>query len=36
MKEVLEPGLVELFVRSIDTVQATITRFKLAAQPPIC
>jgi NTE family protein len=32
--EMLEPGLVELFVRSIDTVQATITRFKLAAQPP--
>jgi NTE family protein len=31
---VLEPGLLELFVRSIDTVQATITRFKLAAQPP--
>jgi NTE family protein len=31
---VLEPGLVELFVRSLDTVQATITRFKLAAQPP--
>jgi NTE family protein len=30
----LEPGLVELFVRSLDTVQATITRFKLAAQPP--
>jgi NTE family protein len=32
--DVLEPGLLELFVRSIDTVQATITRFKLAAQPP--
>ena len=32
--DVLEPGLVELFVRSIDTVQASITRFKLAAQPP--
>jgi NTE family protein len=29
-----EPGLVELFVRSLETVQATITRLKLAAQPP--
>jgi NTE family protein len=29
-----EPGLVELFGRSLDTVQATITRLKLAAQPP--
>ena len=29
-----EPGLVELFARSLDTVQATITRLKLAAQPP--
>ena len=29
-----EPGVVELFVRSIETVQATVTRLKLAAQPP--
>jgi len=29
-----EPGLVELFARSLDTVQAAITRLKLAAQPP--
>lgn len=32
--DVHEPGVVELFVRSLDTVQATLTRFKLAAQPP--
>jgi len=32
--DVHEPGLVELFGRSLDTVQATITRLKLAAQPP--
>ena len=32
--DVAEPGLVELFIRSLDTVQATITRLKLAAQPP--
>lgn len=29
-----EPGAIELFARSLDTVQATLTRFKLAAQPP--
>lgn len=29
-----EPGVVELFARSLDTVQETITRLKLAAQPP--
>ncbi len=29
-----EVGMVELFARSLDTVQATLTRFKLAAQPP--
>jgi NTE family protein len=29
-----DPGVVELFARSLDTVQATITRLKLAAQPP--
>jgi NTE family protein len=29
-----EPGVVELFVCSIETVQATVTRLKLAAQPP--
>jgi NTE family protein len=29
-----DPGIVELFARSLDVVQATITRFKLAAQPP--
>jgi NTE family protein len=28
------PGIVELFARSLDTVQETVTRFKLAAQPP--
>jgi NTE family protein len=31
---VAEPGLLELFARSLDTVQETLTRFKLAAQPP--
>lgn len=29
-----EPGAFELFARSLDTVQETITRLKLAAQPP--
>lgn len=29
-----EPGALDLFARSLDTVQATLTRFKLAAQPP--
>ena len=29
-----DPGLLETFARSLDTVQATLTRFKLAAQPP--
>lgn len=29
-----EPGTVELFARSLDAVQATVTRLKLAAQPP--
>ena len=29
-----EMGMVELFARSLDTVQSTLTRFKLAAQPP--
>lgn len=29
-----DPGFVELFARSLDTVQETITRLKLAAQPP--
>jgi NTE family protein len=29
-----EPGALDLFTRSLDTVQATLTRFKLAAQPP--
>lgn len=28
------PGMVELLTRSLDTVQETITRLKLAAQPP--
>jgi NTE family protein len=31
---IAEPGLLELFARSLDTVQETLTRFKLAAQPP--
>jgi NTE family protein len=29
-----DPGILELFGRSLDVVQETITRFKLAAQPP--
>ena len=29
-----EPSMLELFARSLDTVQETITRLKLAAQPP--
>lgn len=29
-----EPGVFELFARSLDVVQETITRLKLAAQPP--
>jgi NTE family protein len=29
-----EPGAFELFARSLDTVQETITRLKLAAEPP--
>jgi NTE family protein len=29
-----DPGMLELFARSLDVVQETITRFKLAAQPP--
>lgn len=29
-----EPGALDLFARSLDTVQAALTRFKLAAQPP--
>ena len=32
--EVADTGLLETFARSLDVVQATITRFKLAAQPP--
>lgn len=31
---VREPGLLELFSRTLDVVQETITRLKLAAQPP--
>jgi NTE family protein len=30
----VDPGLLETFARSLDIVQETITRFKLAAQPP--
>jgi NTE family protein len=33
-KRIVEPGMLELFARSLDVVQETITRFKLAAQPP--
>jgi NTE family protein len=33
-KRMVEPGMLELFARSLDVVQETITRFKLAAQPP--
>jgi NTE family protein len=29
-----EPSVIDLFARSLDTVQETITRLKLAAQPP--
>ena len=29
-----EPSVLELFARSLDTVQITLTRFRLAAQPP--
>ena len=29
-----DPGILELFARSLDAVQETVTRFKLAAQPP--
>ena len=29
-----DPGMLELFARSLDAVQETVTRFKLAAQPP--
>ena len=32
--EVADTGLLETFARSLDVVQATVTRFKLAAQPP--
>lgn len=32
--ESADPGILELFARSLDTVQETITRLKLAAQPP--
>jgi len=32
--EPADAGLLETFARSLDVVQATITRFKLAAQPP--
>ncbi len=32
--ELPEPSILELFSRSLDTVQETITRLKLAAQPP--
>ncbi|MBS0570830.1 MAG: hypothetical protein JSS28_09490, partial [Proteobacteria bacterium] len=29
-----DPGLLETFARSLDTVQSTLTRFRVAAQPP--
>lgn len=29
-----EPGMLDLFARSLDVVQETLTRYKLAAQPP--
>ncbi len=32
--EIPEPSILELFAKSLDTVQETITRLKLAAQPP--
>jgi NTE family protein len=31
---VADPGILELFARSLDVVQEAVTRFKLAAQPP--
>jgi NTE family protein len=31
---IADPGILELFARSLDVVQETVTRFKLAAQPP--
>ena len=31
---IAEPGAFDLFARSLDTVQETITRLKLAAEPP--
>jgi NTE family protein len=34
MEAPADPGLLETFARSLDIVQETITRFKLAAQPP--
>jgi len=33
-QEASDPGVLELFARSLDAVQETVTRFKLAAQPP--
>ena len=30
----IDPGMLELFARSLDVVQEAVTRFKLAAQPP--
>jgi NTE family protein len=33
-ERVTEIGVLELFARSLDVVQETVTRFKLAAQPP--
>ncbi|MBL8300080.1 MAG: patatin-like phospholipase family protein [Rhodanobacteraceae bacterium] len=32
--KVQEPGVLDLFARSLDVVQETLTRYKLAAQPP--
>jgi len=34
IEEFPDTGLLETFARSLDVVQATVTRFKLAAQPP--
>ncbi|HSX59852.1 MAG TPA: patatin-like phospholipase family protein [Tahibacter sp.] len=31
---IAEPGVLDLFARSLDVVQETLTRYKLAAQPP--
>src|SRR5262249_34896334 len=31
---IADPGILELFARSLDVVQETVTRFRLAAQPP--